>query len=439
MVNRTPRYWASAIDIERASSRVLAVVGPVADLSVDRIAAVLADAAASSPTAHIALSPRSDRRRWVYRVRDWRRVVSVRPDLDTADLGRLLMQLRDRPGGRSALEVLICGDYLVVDYSHGLGDGRLGVLLPAVLLGDRRPGAAELLAPSLPRWAPVPALFRQFALHPRRALAVLRMRKSGRRAVPERGTGRITDWESARRSVTAYMEPRAVAALRAWTSAHFPGATAAAATVTLLSAALRMEGVRVDDEVTILVDCRRYLRPRHRDGHGNFAVGIPIHAPRAATPSSIGTQMRMALESGRPLARLSVAEVKARVARPNPPPEPDQGGSPDRVRLTVSDLGKLRPFDHIRWKAGDAPPQAIAYVESEGPGAMDLEVTEVCGGRTFTASFSATMVEPAVVANAFQRMCEDPVGVLRAGQAQRIRPAPVPHQRAQLRPHAPVR
>lgn len=265
------------------------------------------------------------------------------------------------------------------------------------------------------------------------------MRNSGARPVADGDSRRITDWRSARHSVTAYMEPAAVASLHAWTASHFPDTPAAASTVTLLAAALRAEGVRVDDEVTILVDCRRYLRPRQRGGHGNFAVGIPIYAPPESTPSTIGTQIRAALEAGRPLARLSVAEVKARLATKTAHPCAPHLEVPDRVRLTVSDLGKLRPFDHIRWKAGDAPPQAIAYVESEGPDAMDLEVTEVCGGRTFTASFSATMVEPAVVANAFQRMCEDPVGVLRAGQAQRIRPAPVPHQRAQLRPHAPVR
>ncbi|MGV0835523.1 hypothetical protein [Mycolicibacterium thermoresistibile] len=423
--------------MELASSRVLALVGPVADLSVDRICAVLEEAAASSPTAHITLWPTTDHRRWNYRSRDWRQLVSVRPDLDTGDLSRLLIEVRHRPGVRAPLEVLICGDYLVVDYSHGLGDGTLGALLPAVLLGYD--AGATALSARLPRWAPVPALLRHFALRPRRVGQLMRMRRSGPPAHAVHPTRCITDWESARRSVTAYMDAGAVAELRAWTSVHCPDATNAAVTLTLLTAALRSAGVPLDEEITVLVDCRRYLGPENRGRHGNFAVGIPIHAPPGCAPDSIATQLRAAIESGRPLARLCVAELKARLDRSGPPRRTRHVDVGDRVRLTVSDLGRLTLFDHVRWRSGGAPPQAIAYVEPDGPDAIDLEVAELLGARTFTASFCAKMVDPTVLETAFRRMCEDPVGILRAENPPRLRPVPVPRSRAPLRRHAAAR
>jgi hypothetical protein len=413
------QYRASAIDIERASSRVLALVGPVADISEDHICEVLTQAAESSPTVHIALNPRTDCRYWDYRSRDWRQAVTRRSDLDTTDLGQLLIQIHNRPGMPNPLEVLICGDYLVVDYSHGLGDGRLGAMLPAALLGRDEAARVASLSKRLPSSALWAALLRHFALHPSKAGKVLRLRKSNKQAPLESGGRRITDWESAKHSAMAHMEGGVVAELRDWTSSRFPGTTAAAATVAVVAAALRAEGVEVDEQVTMLVDCRRYFGRQHRDCHGNFVVGIPIRVPPGSSPSEVGGQMRQAIDSGRPLARLIVAEAKARLARPTGPPASRHCDVPDRIRLTISDLGRLTIFDHLRWRTGAQPPQAAAYVEPDGPDAIDLEVTEIFGVRTFTASFCSKMIAQSVIETAFKRMCEDPVRILRTIHQER--------------------
>ena len=84
---------------------------------------------------------------------------------------------------------------------------------------------------------------------------------------------------------------------------------------------------------------------------------------------------------------------------------------PDRLRVAVSDLGRLGMFGHTDWALG-APPQVAAYLEPAGPDAASLLVSELAGGRTFTASFCGAMVDPAVVTRALDLMCDDPVATL---------------------------
>jgi hypothetical protein len=407
------RYLATGIDIERASSRVLALVGPLADISEKYMAAVLAEAAECVPTARLALDPRPASRSWSYRRRDWREVIVRRHDLDTADLGQLLTDIGNRPGDRLPLEVVICGDYLIVDYSHALGDGKLGAMLLA-LLGNDGALRPESLAPSIPRHAPWKALIRHFAMHPSRARDVMRLRKTNQQALAKVGDLRAENWESARRGMTAYMEPATVAEFRSWSAPRFPDSSSASLTVALLAESLRTHGVVVDEHVTILVDCRRYFEPQYQAGHGNFAVGIPILVPAGSSPTDVRRQMREAIESGRPLARLGVAELKARLGRPEVPAPAEQADVPDRVRLTVSDLGRLTVVENLHWKAKAQPPRVAAYVETDGPDAVDVEVTELLGGRTFTASYCSEMLASSTIEAAFKRMCDDPFAVLRS-------------------------
>jgi hypothetical protein len=171
--------------------------------------------------------------------------------------------------------------------------------------------------------------------------------------------------------------------------------------------------VAVDDRITMLVNCRRYLAPEDRLGQGNFAVALPLTMPRPQTPAAIAEAIRSVIDSGWPIAILGMAQLKSVIARTGTRPHAttDTLTVPDRLRVAVSDLGRLGMFEHTGWAPG-APAQLAAYLEPDGPDAASLLVTELEGGRTFTASFCGAMVDPAVIGEALYRMCDDPVGTL---------------------------
>lgn len=406
------RYRSTALDRALAPARTVATVGPVDGLAEDRIVAMVDAIQRFSRTPRLALIPDAGRRVWGYGTGMSAAAVSSRPDLDTTDLASLVTAVRNRPGQRLPIEVLICGDYLLLDYSHGVGDGQLGMLGLAILAeGDE--SKASTLAEGLPSTAIWTALRRHYWSRPMALHEFWRLRKVHKQAQPEQDQPqkRIEYWESAKCSVGAYLNPASVDRLRAWAKDNCAGATTASVTVALWMAALRAEGVRIDDRVMILINCRRYLRDGYRTTQGNFAVGIPIAMPRSGSPEDIAALVRRVIDSGWPLAILGMAEVSSLVRRPPAQEESRAVVVPDRLRLAVSDLGRLTMFDGLTWRTG-RPPQFAAYLEPDGPDALTLLVDEMAGGRTFTASFCSKMIDPSVVESALARMCDDPVGLV---------------------------
>ncbi len=410
-----PRYRPTALDRALATERTVAVVGPVAGLDEDRVTANLRAILAAAPDARPALSPDPGGRAWHYRSDLAERRIVRRDDLGT-DLGRLLTESGGQPVaplGRGPLNVLISGDYLAVDYSHGIGDGQMGVTLLAALSVGADPARAGALARGLPRSAVWTALRRHYRAHPRAMRDFVQLRSRHRRAGDDQpvGTRDVDLSHLDKQSRTAYMPPHCVAALRAWAREHADGASPASVTVASWMAALRAAGVAVDDRITVLVNCRRYLDPRHQLDQGNFAVALPLWIPRPQTPVVVHGAIRDVIDSGWPLAILGMAELKSVLARPGADEPNTTVTVPDRLRIAVSDLGRLGMFGDTVWGSG-APPQLAAYLEPAGPDAASLLVSELAGGRTFTASFCGAMVDPAVVARALDLMCDDPVAIL---------------------------
>ncbi|GAA1461151.1 hypothetical protein GCM10009619_29820 [Williamsia maris] len=408
-------YSSTELDRALASSRIVAAIGPVADLDTDRIARGLARARAVTEP-RIALVPDHHDRRWPYRS-DIEPPIVDRPGGDTDDLGELLTTVRARESDRP-LEIALCGDHLVVDYSHGIGDGRFGLALLSALSGPDDPTADRALGVGLPSSAVWTALRRQFATHPARLADVVRLRSQNAATdAPTDRTRTIENWTAAKRSVVAHMDADTAAELRQWVAENnSERPTAASVTVTLWRAALRSVGVCIDDRVMILIDCRRYLDERHHTAHGNFAVGIPIHIPSDAPPAEVTRRVRAVTGSGWPVAILGLAEVRSRLRPGAEQPDTHVVEVPDRARLSVSDLGRLTMFDHVTWNAGRRPPSIVSYVEPDGPDAITMLVTELRGVRAFTASFCSDFIAPEVVTAALHRMCSDPMSLLKASR-----------------------
>nr|WP_296773577.1 hypothetical protein [Rhodococcus sp. (in: high G+C Gram-positive bacteria)] len=409
-------YRPTAMDRVFADGRIIAVIGPLLDLDPAGTRATLTEAERASAAARIALAPDSASREWNYRTSFADNDVHHSPDADTADLGKLLTDIRNRPGRRSPLEVLIWGDYLAVDFSHGIGDGQMGLMAMAALASDPDGSRAAGLAESLPARATWTALRRHYGAHPRALRDFWRLRGAHKRPPTQDSlpTQKIEDWTSAKVSKSGYMAPAQVAQLKKWSSSHAEGATSASISVALWAAALRAENVTVDEHIMILFNSRRYLAPEFLGAHGNFAVGIPLHLPENSTPADIASTMRDVIDSGWPIAILGMSELKDAIR-----PRTAGGASntqvvevPNALRLAVSDLGKLPMFGHLKWAEDGRPPQVAASLEPDGPDGVTMLITEVGGGRTYTASYCNKFVDDEIIESALVRACTDPVGLL---------------------------
>ncbi len=429
------RYKSTAMDRSFGDSRIIAVAGPVARLDSRDIRTALTAATESTPTPHLALQP-SDGRLWDYRyeiagdnVSD--ALTGAEGTADTFDLGKLLTEVRSRPGHRSPLEAVVAGDYLALDFSHCLGDGQLGLMMLAALSsGSNSSGSnsarATSLAQGLPSGAAWTALRRHCRSHPAALVKVFTLRRAHKDVAEPaaRPPRQIENWEAAKVSRCGYMSPAHVNALRHWTVENMAGATEAAVSVALWRAALAAEKVAIDPHIMILFNVRRYLSADYQAAHGNFAVGIALHLPEGSTSAEMTRTMKQVIESGWPAVVLVLAEIKDAVTRwrsrwAKPPAQTLTRSRrtvtevPDRLRLAVSDLGKLRMFDHVEWASAGGPPQVTASLEPDGPDGVTMLVSELAGGRTYTASFCSEMVRPEVIQSALDRLCADPIGLLR--------------------------
>lgn len=407
-------YRSTVLDRALAPSRTVATVGPVAGLDVARARAVLA-AAEAHPRARLALQPSPTDRKWASG-KDISACVRRRDDLQTADLGALLTTVRHQPGPHGSLDAFLTGDHVVVDYSHGIGDGQLGVALLSALSGELDDARSGSLAQGLPPGTTRRAASRHFRAHPGAVRDIARLRAANKPDAGDRPTRSIDGWQTHNRSATAYLPPAAVAEVRSWTKTNAPGATTASVTVALWRAALVAAGALIEDQFTVLMNCRRYLAPEFQQSQGNFAVAMPMRLPSSASPAEIAALVRRVYDSGWPLVVLLMAEAKSVIGKGETGQPPTTYDASGRIRLSISDLGRLSTFDHVTWAPGERPPQLGAYLEPDGPDAVTLLISELAGGRTFTATFCSAVVEPDLVDAALSRMCSDPLGTLLAAK-----------------------
>ncbi|MFC7674850.1 hypothetical protein ACFQWH_17305 [Mycolicibacterium sp. GCM10028919] len=407
-------YRSTVLDRALAPSRTVATVGPVAGLDVDRARAVLA-AAEAHPRARLALQPSPADQRWASAVGVSERV-RRRDDMPTADLGALLTAVRHEPGTKLPVDAFLAGDHVVVDYSHGIGDGQLGVALLSALSGEFDEARSGALAQGLPPGATRRAAARHFRAHPGAMRDIARLRAENKPDADDRPKRSIEGWQEHNRSATAYLPPATVADVRSWVKTNAPGATTASVTVALWRSALRAAGAQIDDRFMVLMNCRRYLAPEFQQSQGNFAVAMPMRLPWSASPAEIAALVRRVYDSGWPLVVLLMAQAKSLIGRGETGVPPTTYDASGRIRLSVSDLGRLSALDHVSWVPGERPPQLAAYLEPDGPDAVTLLISELAGGRTFTATFCSAVVEPDLVDAALTRMCSDPLGTLLAAK-----------------------
>ena len=406
----------SALDRALAHSRNIAVFGPVPGLDRDLLTVRLRSVAAEVP--RLRLDPFSADGTWTRRT-DALLVEEIGaptppddlPDTPGARLGVIATHVRHHDP--IPLRVAVCDDHLVVDHSHGLGDGRLAPALQAVLLDSAPPAVHAALAHDAPAGSVRRALADQILRHPRRLAEVRRLRADNARTETVAEPAALD--ASRVRTVSATLPPDGVTALRQRISA-LEGASDASSTVAIWVAALRRAGVASDEVVQVLVDCRRYLR-RGDAGMGNLAIALPIRMPAPVTPASVRQRVRAATESAWPLAVLGISATRARLHRGTPTPDAESADAvriSPHVRLSVSDIGRLPLYDGVLPTGAGRLPQLGAGIDPDGPEALTLLVSEVGGARTLSATFHSDVIDPRAVHSALADICRDPVAVLEA-------------------------
>lgn len=405
--NMTRVYRSTPLDRSWSSSRVVAVLGPLEGLTAAEVQSRLSTIVTNSKRPRLAIAPSRSQARWPYRPDLIGDAVHVVSDTAPIDLGEFLTEIGHRQGQRHPTDVFLCGNYLAVEYPHAVGDGHYGLSLVGALAAG-----IPALSPDLPRSVVWRALWRHYGRRPGLLGSLWTLRKDQRRKTSGTAKTRaVGDWRSSRRVATRRFDARQLGQLQDWIDEHAPGATRAAVMSALWLAALRSVRLSVDEHVVVLFNCRRYLPREYQAALGNFAIGIPLRIGMLP-PAEITVQLRKVTETGWPIMSIGIGALRSWLSRFTRTMAKDPDVVTDRIRLSVSDMGRL-PFDHLPW-VHDAPSVATAFVDLDRPDAMTLLISDTADGRHVSATYCAAMVPRDAVEAALDRMCSEPTELLSA-------------------------
>ncbi|TQK31917.1 hypothetical protein [Arthrobacter sp. SLBN-53] len=393
------RVPVATLDAVHSRRRSAIVVGPLTLPAPDLLAARLDAMTAAGPVARLCLDPSPASTRWEHVDPVCApRLHSIAPPSVPAHPTELLHTVRSLDD--RAVTVAAAGQWLAIDFSHGLGEIPLIHTLLDVLFGLTDPGDAA----TWHRYARTPhplrsAAMKTFAPHPVRVaklLAADRLRsvKAGieRRTDPGPDPGSVCSPTTRVLGLTAGQ----LGEMRARRDAALPGVSMVALFTYALHQAFGRAGVSVSDTVKIPFDVRRYL-PSGKDTLGSFSAGLDFTLDQAGGPAALQRAMTRATRTGRPVANLLVGTAKARRHK-----DRDAIGSPAVApppQLLHSNLGWAQrngawPFTDRR--------RACMLVASDPATPRGLTVTSVGVAENlwFTVEFHRSAHDPDAVAEA---------------------------------------
>lgn len=293
--------------------------------------------------------------------------------------------------------------------SHQLCDGYLGAQLATwvinTALGEQIPG--QLYSDGLTDRPFGVALRHTFARSPAAALELSRAVR--RYPGPARRTGNRSSAISTKAgdvvSVYARGEPGALHEVTTWGRNRCVFGVA----VTLLAAsAFAGAGIEIADRANLIVDLRRYL-PSGRNTLSNFVTGIdiPLGGPEA-TLERIDQRVATSLASGRPLVAATAGLIRSTLLPGGRARVVADAG----VRLSVSSLGRLRPYERLPWTVDGSERRIEVGVKSEDRDSINVTVHVAHGQLHVGASFSAGRVDQDSVKAALREITESPAAAL---------------------------
>lgn len=391
-------------DVAFAGKRTSVMVGPVAHRGAEHTQSAFRELARRGPSARIGLQPSPTTNKWLF---DPERcgVVSTIGQLDMDEMLMAFEGLVAQTAcGTEPVVVTHCGNYVMLSIDHGIGDATVCLELTAIAAGSEVEG---FLVPNLRR--PLgSALVRTVAANPHSIIDGFRVR--GR---PAPSPTRRYPPAKAQHIAMSYIRtgPGFTAAVKKLRERHFPQTSITAAVAYAIRSAFEGNGCPTTDDVSILVDLRRYL------GGGkatlaNMSAVADLTVPASADIAEFGARFSEAVSGAGPLIRMAGSAAKRRL-RGWPQNAPEAAEWPIKSRLTLSDPSRHPSMRKIRWVESEEP---MAYVIINDPVLPHaITITAICDTEqcfNLTASYFSGSYDRADISRILAELAKDPTPYL---------------------------
>ncbi|MGK2865976.1 MAG: hypothetical protein ACSLFA_04925 [Mycobacterium sp.] len=393
------RVRVATLDAVHSERRSAVIVGPLKLPTHEQLTSRLDGMTAAGPVARLCLEPSATSTRWEGTgAVGAPRVYSIAPPADAAHAADLLPTVRALDG--RGVTVATAGEWLVVDFSHGLGEIPLIHTLLDVLFGITDATDPATWRPYRRTRSPLrTAAAATFGIHPARLVKLLSTHRNRPAPDPMYPSGPTTAFAPSPTTRVIGLSAEQVGELRARRDLALPGVGMVALFTHALWSSFARAGIPVDDSVKIPFDVRRYL-PAGTDTLASFSAGLDFRIDPADGPARLQSEMTRAAECGRPVANLLVGSAKARY-RGRPQHAATGIGKAPGLRLLHSNLGSAQW--NGPWPFTD-PQQACMLVANDPATPTGVTVTSVgiAENLWFTAEFHRSVFDPDAVSAALE-------------------------------------
>lgn len=396
-------------DVAFAGTRTSVLVGPVDHGGEAHARAALGKVAARGPSARLGLVPSQTGNKWSFDPDRCAKVWTIDP-LPFAEMLRVFERITaDASVGGDTIVVVFCGDYLMMSADHGFGDATACLEVVAIASGADPEGYA---VPNIDRPL-TSALIKVVSSAPRAALQALREAPT----IDPTGPTEERDYPPAdvRDIVTTFVrsEPGMFDIIRRLRKESFPDVSMSAAVSFLIRRGFEEHGVRLTDDLGVLVDLRRFL-PEGRTTLANLPGIAEFSAPASYTLEEYGSAYSTAVSTPAPLIRLAGSLLKKRIRRAGRSVEASTL-YPNRARTVFSDPSLHPTMKRIRWSdRGDG----FVCVLINDPGVPNqIPITTMWDGHgrlNITASYFSGSYDRAVIDAVLEDVATRPLEYLRS-------------------------
>jgi hypothetical protein len=376
----------------------------------DLVAAALDTITRSGPHTRLGLTPDSRARLWSWNAESAPTIRDVPAEIADRGTAAVLKYIRNLAVPRGPVDVYLSDRHIAFDIDHGLGDARLYIDCITTLFDLiqgidsswlRDPDTSIPIAHALTHTFASPSRLRSAWSEVGQRPTPGRHRSSSRAAATELPSAAVE---------VIHIDAATEREVDSWRSADAPGVSRAVTWLVIIRAALAQAGLPVTEALRLVVDCRRYLRPRERV-NANFISGLSVQAALGAPIGAIDAAVKARLEAALPLlaltstsARNLAASLSATRAHQAPPHAP--------VELAYSDVGRLSPFENLPWLPG-RPRSINAALQPWAPADISVFSGTIGHERSVTLCYHDDVHDRLLLQEAAEAIRTDPIRLLR--------------------------
>lgn len=311
------------------------------------------------------------------------------------------------------LRFVLAGDYLIQVNDHAVGDG--------VVFLDRMEAVLQFAAgnTTVPAWLAATPLRFPLLVAAREAFmrksggfsALIEARRSDRAKPRETVSGPLVDWHPDPTLVITSAPATTLKSLQKWIRETDRTQNLSTVLMILLRHAFESTGISVQHDTDVVYDLRRYLSSGKDVVEGNFIAGLPLRVADPDNIASVGAELKVHLESGRPLAAQLVG-IARDVVFGTRSTIPSQVRAEPRALLIYNNMAMPRSLQRMPWKAPPEGRTSFAQVSPGGPEDMVVIVIVVAGVIHLGVSFHGNVFDEDVVERAMQLAMNHPLSFL---------------------------